>query len=58
MKKTKTQKLSLHRETLRRLLNKELDGIQGAESGENWCSVPSCIDGCASGVCTSLAPPC
>jgi len=56
MKKTKMRKLSLNRETLRQLVSGELAGIQGAGSGENWCSVPSCIDGCPSAPagCTSL----
>jgi len=58
MKKTKVRKLSLNRETLHQLVSGELAGIQGAGSGENWCSVPSCIDGCPSAPagCTSLLP--
>lgn len=47
MKKTKVRKLSLNRETLRQLGDVETAGVR-AGSGENWCSVPSCIDGCPS----------
>jgi hypothetical protein len=57
MKKTKMRKLSLNRETLHQLVSGELTGVN-AGSGENWCSVPSCIDGCPSAPagCTSLLP--
>jgi hypothetical protein len=55
MKKTKMRKLSLNRETLRQLVSGEMGAVQ-AGSGENWCSVPSCIDGCRSApaTCESL----
>jgi hypothetical protein len=57
MKKTKLRKLSLHRETLRQLVSGDLADARGADSGENWCSVPSCIDGCPSAMCTGgIAP--
>lgn len=57
MKKTKMRKLSLNRETLHQLGNGEM-AIGGAGSGENWCSVPSCIDGCPSAPagCDSILP--
>lgn len=55
MKKTKPRVLKLHRETLRQLSTESLDGIrgQGTDTGD-WCSVPSCIDGCPTALgCTS-----
>lgn len=59
MKKTRLHKLSLHRETLHRLMNEDLSGIHGAkeqQSTADWCSVPSCIDGCVTAMCpTTLA---
>ena len=58
MKKTGVQKLRLNRETLRKLMSKDLAGIHGGApgSGADWCSVPSCIDGCPSAMCTSIVP--
>jgi hypothetical protein len=55
MKKTQGRKLQLNRETLRRLKSEDFAVIQGG--GEtNWQSVPSCIDGCPSAMCTSILP--
>lgn len=52
MKKARIRKLDLHRETLRRLISDDLTGVRGGrDSGEDWCSVPSCIDGCPSAMC-------
>ena len=51
MKKTKLRRLSLNRETLRQLVGGEM-AVVHAGSGQNWCSVPSCIDGCPSAPAT------
>ena len=46
MRKTR-KKLTLHRETLRRMAQEDLSGIRGGEDATgDLCSVPSCIDGC------------
>jgi hypothetical protein len=53
MKKARPQKLTLNRETLRRLMSDELARIYGNKATDtgNWCSIPSCIDGCPSAMC-------
>lgn len=45
--KKKMRTLRLHRETLRQLANQDLAGLrgQGTDTGD-WCTNPSCIDGC------------
>jgi hypothetical protein len=54
MKKTH-RKLQLNRETLRRLKSEDFAVIHGGGETE-WQSVPSCIDGCPSAMCTGILP--
>jgi hypothetical protein len=54
MKKTQVRKLQLNRETLRRLKSEDFAVIYGGDT--DWQTVPSCIDGCPSAMCTSIVP--
>lgn len=45
MNRTRTRKLTLHRDTLRRLDATQLGGIAGADSGSLSCTGPDCGGG-------------